>query len=193
MASGNLFENQEEEQTIDTLVTLNSINLIFKGIEFGKKINKDDISKIILRCIFDTLNLNIYDCVDIMALSDCDNSLAMTIMDSPEFLTVKEEYFKCSFTKNDYCVVCELYQNRKNTLLQRFDDFLDFNILDHYVALYIYYVMNGEIEDLEKLYNDFKDKYNFQKKNEKAKKKALKWLVPINGEDDEMVIWINNH
>lgn len=191
MDSGNLFEKEEKEESLDKQIILNTMTIIFREIQLGKRLTKEGLNNIFIRSLFKSLNVTINDLVDY--IPNCDNSIGLAILNSPEFIDVKDKYMKCSYFKKGYCVVCELYQNKKDELLNYFDDFVEFNMLDHYIALYIYYVGNGEIEDMEKLYNYFKDKHNFQQKNEKAKKKGLKWLISINGEDDEMVRWMQAH
>ncbi len=174
---------------ITIAICMQSIMKVYKN---NPSVSTQELKEKVIRSSIRMLGMDIHDLIKQMTLKKFNKELALMVLDSPEFQQVKEQYFKCQ--KKNQCLVCLLYQNGHEDILQRFDDFVDFNMMKHYEKLYLHYVQNGEEEDMNKLYNKFKDHHEFSHYNRKAKKNALDWLIEINGDDDdEMVGWVNRH
>ena len=185
--------DDEHLQMINTTISI-GIQTIMQLYSRTPNISFDELKEKTLRKTISMLGMDIHDLMRLMTLLNFNKDIALMVLDSPEFQQVKQHYFKCSYFDCEKCVVCSLYQNGHKDILQRLEDFVDFNMIDHYEGLYVNYVKTGEEEDMEKLYTTFRDYINFNDHNKKAKKLALDWLIPINGDDeDEMVGWIKRH
>jgi hypothetical protein len=185
--------DDEHLQMINTTISI-GLQTMMQLYRQNPNISKDELKEKTLRKTIDILGINIHDLMRLMTLINFNKDVALMVLDSPEFQQVKQQYFKCSYFNEQKCIICTLYKNGNEDILQRFEDFVDFNMIDHYIGLYDNYVKTGEEEDMDKLYNKFKDYHSFHHYNMVAKKNALDWLIPINGDDDdEMVGWINRH
>lgn len=183
--------NDELLQMVNIMISQTMIQLYREN----PNISLDELIEKTFRKNLDMLGMNIHDIMRLMTLKKFNKDLLLKVLDSPEFQQVKQKYFKCSYFDGKDCIICSLYQNEHEDILQRFEDFVDFNMIDHYDGLYMNYVKTGNEEDMDKLYTTFRGYTNFDDHNKKAKKIALDWLIQINGDDDddEMIGWIKRH
>lgn len=149
------------------------------------------------RSMINKMGMNMNDVVRQMELSD-SNDYCISVLNSPEFQSVKHQYIKCNYFENanGSCLGCSFWYSNRQVLLDILEDIPEFNLIEHYPALYIYNISiatsnssntntntttntiaNTFINQMNRLYETFKNYSGFTIANNQAKIKAKEYLV----------------
>ena len=115
-----------------------------------------------MRAFMAKMSLTIHDAVrQIGFYKELPEQDALQILRSPEFQEqeVKAKYMQCS---DSMCMFCQVYIWDKKLIVAEFNDYLDFDIMNHYPNILKLLARFENIDGLFRLYANCKDKPNFQ-------------------------------
>jgi len=169
---------------------------IYKTRQSGT--NKFDVNNA-MRSFMAKMSLTIHDAVKQIA---CHKELpeqdALQILRSSEFQEqeVKAKYMQCN---DSSCMFCQVYIWDKKLIVAEFNDYLDFDIMNHYPQILKLLACFEDIDGLFRLYANCKDKPNFQTIHMEAKKPIIKRLSRFARRNtsitklSETEKWMNEH